>query len=533
MDEAPWGTIPELLDDAARRFPDADALADGAQRWTFTELRGRVHDAARALIASGVAHGERIGIWAPNIAEWVVAALAVHNVGAVLVPVNTRFKGKEAGDVLGRSRVRRLFTVTDFLDIDYVELIRAEGGLGLDEIVVLRGTARPGTVSFDDFLSRGTTVDDAVRATRAGAVQPSDVCHILFTSGTTGAPKGAMLEHGQICRAYVVFADVVGLRQGDRYLIVNPFFHSFGLHAGILCCLMVGATIIPQVVFDPSAVMHRIADERITAFPGPPAVYQGILNHPDANLIDLRSLRLAILGAAAVPVELIRQMRDRLGIETVVTGYGITEASGIVTMCRHDDDPEVVANTAGRPLPGLELRVVDDAGRDVAAGTPGEVLVRGYNLMRAYLDDPEQTAAAIDAAGFLHTGDIGVIRGDGNLVITDRKKDMFIVGGFNAYPAEIENAMLRHPHVGQVAVIGVPDQRLGEVGMAFVIPRPDTAPDPDEIIRWCRSEFANYKVPRYVRIVDRFPLNATGKVLKYELRDEGRRLVGHATGDAS
>ena len=254
--------------------------------------------------------------------------------------------------------------------------------------------------------------------------------------------------------------------------MVLPFFHSFGLHAGILCCLMMGATIVPLQVFEPAATMKRIVDERITAFPGAPAMYQAILNHPDADAFDASSLRLAILGAAAIPVELVQAMRGRLGIETVVTGYGITEGSGIVTMCRFDDPPEVIAHTCGRPLPGLELRLVDDDGVDAATEAPGEVLVRGYTLMRGYLDDPEQTAEAIDTDGWLHTGDIGVLRADGNLVITDRKKDMFVVGGFNVYPAEIENVMLSHPAVGQVAVVGIPDARLGEVGMAYVIAAP-------------------------------------------------------------
>jgi acyl-CoA synthetase (AMP-forming)/AMP-acid ligase II len=276
-------------------------------------------------------------------------------------------------------------------------------------------------------------------------------------------------------------------------------------------------------------VMRRVAEEKITAFPGPPAVYQGILSHPDLDRFDLGSLRVAILGASSIPVELVRQMRERLGIETVVTGYGITEASGIVTMCRHDDPPEIVATTAGRALPGVELRMLGDSGSDAPRGEAGEVLVRGYNLMLEYLDDPSETAQAIDGDGWLRTGDIGVLRADDNLVITDRKKDMFIVGGFNVSPAEVENAMLRHPDIAQVAVIGVPDERLGEVGAAFVVPSPGAAPDSEEIIRWCRQEIANYKVPRFVRLVDQLPLNATGKVLKYALRERAAELLRETT----
>jgi acyl-CoA synthetase (AMP-forming)/AMP-acid ligase II len=253
--------------------------------------------------------------------------------------------------------------------------------------------------------------------------------------------------------------------------------------------------------------------------PGPPAIYQTILNHPDLDQFDMSSLRLSVTGAAAIPVEMIHQMRERLGFETIVTGYGLTETSGIVAMCRHDDDPELIARTSGRAIPDVELKVVDDDGNEVPRGEPGELVVRGYNLMLGYLDDPEQTAETIDADGWLHTGDIGVMDENGYIDITDRKKDMFIVGGFNAYPAEIENIMLAHPHIGQVAVIGIPDERMGEVGMAYVIPRPGTTPDPAEIIAWCREQMANYKVPRRVEIVDALPLNPSGKVLKYELRD--------------
>jgi len=527
MPDAPWRTIPELVDDSAQRFAGDEALVEDNERWTFTDLADRIHLAARALMASGVQRGDRIAIWAPNVSEWVVAGLAVHSVGAWLIPINTRFKGREARDVMRRAGVRTLFTVTDFLDSDYVGAARDDGGVAsLDEIVVLRGPTAAGTVGFDDFLARASAVDDAARAARAAEVQGDDVCHVLFTSGTTGAPKGVMLTHEQVCRAYLIFSEVIGLREGDRYLIVLPFFHSFGLHAGILCCLMKGATIVPLQVFEPATTMRFITDERITAFPGAPAIYQGMLNHPDVDAFDLSSLRLAILGAAAIPVELVEQMRGRLGIECVVAGFGITESSGIVSMCRFDDPPEVIAHTCGRPLPGLEVRLVDDEGVDAPPSTPGEILVRGYTLMRGYLDDPDQTAAAIDGDGWLHTGDIGVLRADGNLAITDRKKDMFVVGGFNVYPAEVENMMSAHPAIGQVAVVGIPDARLGEVGLAYVVPRPGTDATSDAIVEWCREQMANYKVPRAVEFVDGLPLNASGKVLKYELRE---RAAARAT----
>jgi HIP---CoA ligase len=282
-------------------------------------------------------------------------------------------------------------------------------------------------------------------------------------------------------------------------------------------------------VFDVPSVMRRVDEESITMLPGAPAIYQTILDHPDLGDFDLSTLRLAVTGSATVPVEMIRRMREELTFETIVTGYGLTEATGIATMCRHDDDLETIATTAGRAIPGVEVLVVDDDGKEVPRGEPGEVVIRGYNLMAGYFGDPGATATTIDEDGWLHSGDVGVMDEAGNLRITDRTKDMFIVGGFNAYPAEIENMMMRHPAIGQVAVIGVPDERHGEVGKAYVVPRAGAVVDPDEVVAWCRGEMANYKVPRSVEVVDALPLNATGKVLKYVLRERAAGAPGAGT----
>jgi acyl-CoA synthetase (AMP-forming)/AMP-acid ligase II len=412
-----------------------------------------------------------------------------------------------------------LLTVNGFLGFDYVAMLREAGVPDtLEEIVVLRGDLPDGTTAWQDLLDRSSRTEADAARKRAAAIGPDDLSDILFTSGTTGKPKGAMLRHGASVRAYDTWADVVGLRHGDRYLIINPFFHAFGLKAGILASLIKGATIIPHAVFDVPSVMQRVAEERVSMLPGPPAIYQTILDHPDLASFDLSTLRLAVTGSATVPVEMIRRMRRELPFQNIVTGYGLTETHGISTMCRHDDDDETIAFTAGRPIPGMELRIVDDKGRDLAVGQPGEVLLRGYNLMTGYYDEPEATATTISADGWLATGDIGVVDDRGNLRITDRSKDMFITGGFNAYPAEIENILMNHPGIGQVAVIGIPDHRMGEVGMAWVVPRSGVQLDPDEIIAWARENMANFKAPRRVAIVDALPLNASGKVLKFELR---------------
>ena len=524
-----WGTIPRLVHRAAERFGDREAVVDGDERLTFDALAGRVRLAARAAIAAGIEPGDRVAVWAPNVWEWIVAALGALAAGGVLVPVNTRFKGREAAYVLEKSRARLLFTVTGFLDTDYVALLEEARGeyplKELETIVVLRGDAPPGTVSWPDFLERGASVGEGEVAKRSSAVTPDDVSDIIFTSGTTGRPKGVMTTHGQTLRVFEVWSRGVGLQEGDRYLVVNPFFHTFGYKAGALACLMRGATVYPQAVFDAGEVLRMIDRYRITVLPGPPTLYQSILDHPDRARYDLSSLRLAVTGAAVVPVELIRRMRAELSFDVILTAYGLTESTGTATMCKPDDDPETIALTSGGAIEGTEVRVVDDAGNPVAAGPPGEIVVRGYNVMKGYLDDPQATADAIDSDGWLHTGDIGVMDERGYVRITDRKKDMFIVGGFNVYPAEVENELLRHEKITQAAVVGGPDERFGEVGVAFVVPKPGVEIDPEEIIAWARDRIANYKVPRRVEVVDALPLNASGKVLKYELRERASKTV--------
>jgi acyl-CoA synthetase (AMP-forming)/AMP-acid ligase II len=511
-------TIPHVLDRAATAFGEREGLVDGDVRLTFAELRDEAHRAARAIARAGIAKGDRIAIWAPNIHEWVVAALGASCAGAALVPLNTRFKGPEAAYVLGKSGARMLFTVNGFLGNDYVSMLRScdEGRdlPALERIVVLRGDDVDGTEPFASFVDSGADATDETLP----EVTPDDVSDLIFTSGTTGRPKGVVTTHHQTVKVFETWSDIVGLREGDRYLIVNPFFHTFGYKAGFVACLIRGATIVPEAVFDVDAVLRKVEAERISMLPGPPTLYQSILNHPDREKYDLSTLRLAVTGAAPVPVELIRRMREELTFETILTAYGLTEATGTVTMCRQGDPPEVISNSSGRAIPDVEVRIVDDAGDDVPTGEPGEIVVRGYNVMQGYFEDPDATAAAIDAGGWLHTGDVGVMDDGGNVDITDRKKDMFIVGGFNAYPAEIEGELLTHPAIAQVAVVGAPDERMGEVGVAFVVPRAGATVDPDAVIAWSRERMANYKVPRRVEVVDALPLNASGKVLKFELR---------------
>jgi acyl-CoA synthetase (AMP-forming)/AMP-acid ligase II len=515
-----------MVRDTARRLGDAEAVVDGDRRVLYSELEAMVTQAARALVASGVEPGDRVAVWAPNSLEWIVAALAITSAGGVLVPVNTRFKGAEAAYVLSRSGARALFTVRGFLDTDYPALLAGAGVPlpALEHTIIVSGDADDTTVGWDTFLARADAVAPDVIDARVAAVGPDDPSDVVFTSGTTGSPKGVVMAHCQALRAYLDWCDWADLRPGDRYLIVNPFFHIFGYKAGVLASLMRGATIYPVAVFDAATVLEIVERERITVLPGAPTLYQSLLDEPTRATRDISSLRLAVTGAADIPVELVRRVSEELPFERIRTGYGLTEA-GTVTGSKPDDDFEHIATTVGVPWAGFDVRVVDGANTPTPPGEPGEVAVRGETVMRGYLDDPEATAAAFDDEGFLHTGDLGTIDADGYVRIVGRIKDMFIVGGFNAYPAEIENLLLRHPRISQAAVIGVPDARLGEVGMAFVVLDGDGAPlDAAEVIAWSRDEMANFKVPRFVEFVDDLPLNATGKIMKDELRARANAL---------
>ncbi len=513
-----WGSIPGLARSAADRFGDAEAVVDAEVHLTFRELATAAADAGRAFVAAGIEPGDRVAIWSPNVWEWIVALLGLQSAGGVVVPINTRYKGPEAAYILQASRARLLVTVNGFLGNDYVAMLEGHDLPHLEGVVVLRGDAPPGTVAWADFVAAGSVVDPGALDARVAGLGADDPSDILFTSGTTGNPKGVVATHGQTLRGFADWAAIVGLRQDDRYLVVNPFFHAFGYKAGIVACLTVGATLVPQSVFDIPMAMANVADHAITALPGPPTIYQTFLNHPDLDRERMQSLRLAVTGAAPVPVELIKRMEDELGFETVVTAYGLTECCGIVTVCRPDDPPELISGSSGRAIPGVEVRIVDDDGIELPRGDPGEIVVRGYNVMQGYFEAPDQTAEVIDADGWLHTGDIGTMDGDGYVAITDRKKDMFISGGFNAYPAEIERLLLLHPDVAQAAVIGVADERMGEVGMAFLVPKAGADVDPDAVTAWAREHMAGFKAPRHVRIVDALPMNASNKVLKTELR---------------
>ncbi|NPC98645.1 FadD3 family acyl-CoA ligase [Nocardioides sp. zg-DK7169] len=525
-------TIPALLDDGARRFGPRPAIVDGAHRLTYADLLDAARTAARAYAARGVRLGDRVAIWAPNRTEYAVALLGAQLIGAAVVPLNTRYRGHEARVVLDRSRASTLVVSNGFLGTDFVALVAdaaADGETGSGPIPGLPhlhtvidlgdGPYRADTVSWADFLAGAEGVSEDELTAMVEAVTPDTVCDILYTSGTTGVPKGVMSAHRQTVGVAQVWSRGASLTESDRYAIVNPFFHSFGYKAGMIAAFTRGTSIYPLATFDAEGLMGLIERERITVLPGAPTIFTTLINHPRREDFDLSSLRFSIAGAASVPERLFAEMQEILGIDAVAQAYGLTECV-VATQSRPNEDPLHVAETTGPGVPGIEVRVVDAQGLDQPVGVDGEIWLRGDNVMLGYFEDPAATAEAIDADGWLHTGDVGRLDEHGCLKITDRIKDMFIVGGFNVYPAEVENVLAAHPAVLEAAVVGIPDDRMGSVGRAYVVTRPGAEVDAAELTTWCRERLANFKVPREIVAVGEFPRNASGKILKRDLRTD-------------
>jgi acyl-CoA synthetase (AMP-forming)/AMP-acid ligase II len=492
-----------LLRAAAEAHGDRPAYVEAGLTLSYRDLLHRVRETAAGYRALGLGTGDRVVLWAPNSIDWAIAGLAVSYAGGVLVPANSRYTGHEVADIVARTHARLVIVADGFLGRTQITDLSAAGDLSsvirvIDIADLTRVVAEP------------AGIDDV-----ADLVTEDDVADILFTSGTTGRPKGAMSAHRQTIGVADAWASLGGVATEDRYLVVNPFFHSFGYKIGIVVGLLTGCTLYPVAAFDVEKTMRLIQDAQITVFPGAPTLYQSLLTAPDRVDFDLSSLRLAVTGAAVVPVVLIERMRaaapEGLAIDNVVTAFGMTEAV-VATMCREGDSADTVASTCGRAIPGMEAHIADN----------GELLLRGEYVMLGYLDDPDATREAIDEDGWLHTGDVGTIDEQGNLTITDRLKDMYISGGFNVYPAEVEQALMRLEGVNDVAVVGVPDERMGEVGKAVVVRR-DESLSSDDVLAFAKERLANFKVPRQVEFVDVLPRNLGGKVLKAALREGAAR----------
>lgn len=521
VDSSTWEftTIPALCAQAAEAYGEQIAVEDNGVSLSFVELDALRRRIAKAFMAAGVSKGDRVMIWGPNTWKWFASALGLVSAGAILIPTSTRFKGTEIAELIKRSGASMMLSTGEFLGRYYPDQLDAASRAALRAVVVFDG-ARGEDMAWEAFLDAGDRISDAELEARIASVQPDDLCDMLFTSGTTGYPKGVMYAHRQCLRAIDAWATRVGIGYRDRILVIPPFFHAFGYRSGAIVSLMRGAVLMPHLTYDPDEILHRVAREKVSVIPGPPAIFHGMLQHPELSKFDTSSLRLGITGGSVVPATLIRRMRSDLGFAGVVNGYGLTECGGYGTMCRADDDAEVIANTCGKPFPNTEVCIMGEDRQLLADGKPGEVVIRGYLTMQGYFNDPEATAKTIDEDGWLHTGDIGYFDDDGNLRIEDRVKDMYITGGFNCYPAEIERFMSAHPAVGQIAVIGVPDERMGEVGKAFVVLRPGKTATEQELIDWARANIANFKVPRSIEFRTSLPTSPQGKVVKDQLRQQ-------------
>jgi HIP---CoA ligase len=516
----PYPSLYRGFQAAAARWPQRIIIKDDGRETSYAVLEQESRRAARALIAHGLQPGDRVGIWAVNHTEWVIAGLAIQAAGGVIIPLSTRLRGREIAEILRRSGASILICDPGFGGYDFAAAIEAESIPSLRHIVRLGDGPAQRAVGWETFLAAGEATPGAMVEERIAAVNPETVSDIIFTSGTTGTPKGVPMTHGQsliACEQQQLCCSQ--FEEGDLFAVTYPFAHNAGYRAGWQASLLFGIPFIPVRSYDPLDFLQLIQREGVTILPAVPTVFQGILDHAERPRYDLSSIRRAMTGATTIPVTLIERMQAEFGVDAVAAGYGLTETAGSVSSTRPGDTAQVIATTTGKPLDNLEVKLIDSEGMDVPKGEAGEIVVRGPQVMRAYYLDEAATAAAFTPDGFLRTGDVGVFDEIGNLRITDRIKDMYIVGGFNTYPVEVEQQLARIEGVAEAAVIGIPDERLGQVGKAFIVPRPGAELDEAAVIAWCRENMANYKVPRVVTFVDGLPRTASGKVSKVELRN--------------
>jgi acyl-CoA synthetase (AMP-forming)/AMP-acid ligase II len=515
-------TTPALLRAAAQRWRDKTALIslrDSAV--SFATLDVEADRFAKALIGDGVDPEERIGIWAPNMWEWVAAAVGAQRVGAAIVPLNSRYRAAEVADIVRRAKVRRLVAVGDFLGTYYPAMVRGEDMPELKQVIVLRGAASKlagREISWESFLAGGAGVADTLVREREARVTGETVADILFTSGTTGKPKGAVFTHQCTVRSSYGTQNFASVTDADCLCPMGPFAHFAGYKAGWLNGLLTGATVCWSDAADSESILNVISRLRVTVMPAPPVIWQDILDNPHRGDWNTSSLRFVATGSTMIPPQTVRRLVSEMRIKQVGTGYGLTESGGMTNFTRPDDTVDQVAFSAGRPAPDSEVGIADAQGHWLGPNEVGEILVRTKRLMREYLDDPIATRATIEADGWLHTGDVGSIDEEGYLKITDRLKDMYITNGFNVYPAEIERLLGTMPGVASCAVIGMPEPRKGEVGRAFLIRSPGSTISEAEVLAWCKQNIANYKIPVGITFVDDFPRNSLGKILKRELK---------------
>jgi fatty-acyl-CoA synthase len=538
-------TIGDLLDRQAQRFGDRDALVhvQHGVRYTYAEFRAECDRVAKGLIALGVQKGEHIGIWATNYPEWVVAQFATAKIGAVLVTINPAYRTQELEYLLKQSDTATLILIDSFKTSDYVgmlnelipELRDAEQGQldsatfpQLKRVIFIGQQRQPGMISWRDLTQLGAAVSDNQLARRQAACDPDDVINIQYTSGTTGFPKGVQLTHFNIVANASLVAECMQFSEQDRLCIPVPFYHIFGCVLGTLCCVTRGAAmIIPAEYFDPLKTLSALEQEYCTALHGVPTMFIAELQHPEFSRFSFPALRTGIMAGSPCPIEVMKQVVEKMGAHEITIAYGQTEASPIITQTRTDDPIELRVSTVGRVLPNVEVKIIDpETGQEVSRGVQGELCARGFIVMKGYYKQPEATAKAIDEDGWLHTGDLATMDERGYYKITGRLKDMIIRGGENIYPREIEEFLYTNPKVADVQVVGVPDLKYGEEIMVWVKLKQGQSATSEEFRDFCRGKIAHYKIPRYIRFVNEFPLTVSGKIQKYKMREVAVEELG-------
>jgi len=533
----PGDTLGVVLDKVGARYPKQEAIVSGEQRITFETLMHRVDSMANALLKMGVKKNDKVAIWMGNIPEWVYAHFACIKIGAPLVPLSTRYKVHELEYILRQSDSTTLFMMDHFLKIDYIPMIyelcpelkecqpgdlRCEKLPLLKRVIIVGEQSYPGMLDYNQVLKSGEDYASSAELKKAQeAVEPEDVYIIPFTSGTTGFPKGVVTTNYQYLRIMSAVSARFQMTEEDRILVVSPFSHNMGNMTGMLLGGCNGACILPMESFDPGEALRLIDEEKVSKFTGSPTMYIMMLDHAYFPKRDTTSMKAAVIGGADVSPDLVRTIMDKMGIKDLISAYGLTENTGVSTMSQPGDPPEIVANTAGKLIfDDCELKVLDpETGAEVPRGTQAEFCSRGFYVMKEYYKQPEETKKAFNKDGWFRTGDLGTMDEKGYIKITGRLKDMFITGGVNAYPAEIESFLMTHPKISMVAVTGVPDRRMGEVAMAFVKLKEGETATEEEIISFAREKMANYKAPKYVKFVDDFPMTATGKIQKFVLKE--------------
>jgi len=536
-------TISQALDSAASRWRETEAVVSVHQgiRWTYGELGARTDAFAAGLIALGLQRGDRIGIWSPNNAQWALTQFAAAKAGLILVNINPAYRLSEVEYTLNKVGVKALVALERFKTSEYAEMIEAlapeissaEGEINASRLpclkhAILIGTqVRPGWIAFEDVSELATDIHRARLSDRDATTDCEDPVNIQFTSGTTGLPKGATLSHRNILNNGYFVGRSVGLNPGDRLCIPVPLYHCFGMVMANLGCVVHGATMVyPSEAFDPLAVLSAIEAERCTALYGVPTMFIAELGHPEFERFDLSSLRTGCMAGSPCPVEIMKQVIERMHMRDVTIAYGMTETSPVSFQSSGEDPVARRVSTIGRVQPHLECKVIDVNGNTVPRGMPGELCTRGYSVMIGYWDDPEKTAEAIDEDGWMHTGDLATIDDEGYGNIVGRQKDMVVRGGENIYPREVEEYLFRHFKIKDVAIVGVPDPKFGEELCAWIILKTGEDADEEEIKAFCHGQIAHYKVPRYVRFVEAFPLTVTGKIQKYLIRQQMAEELG-------